>query len=295
MPKVPAEDLGGKGRICFRGDTRYPSQMFVAGFFSKSPNEGMKYNPSTPTLLPIQKKHRHFYEKRGFTKFVTGKAEDHSNLTPQESYQRVLLEGFNKGSAQGQLMVEVQKTSDMNLLTAVCVTPRFSMSVLFPLKEKSTDLYKQWTYVYALYVDSIFNTHKHQVADGFKAIRSETQVREDIDIRNRLFPGVGPHGGEEVFNTFVSEVALWPLYAQELATKKIEARNVVAAVPVWRDWKGDDWTYGANYEIYSERLKFNPLFQNQEIRKTVEDFFDNEPRHGSTPSRSSGFHKSELV
>ena len=92
---------------------------------------------------------------------------------------------------------------------------------------------------------------------------------------------------------FLEDSALWPLYAQELATKAVGGRDVVAAIPCRRVWSGRDWTFGARYTLYPERMRWNDGARvPRELVQAVRTFVAAEPTTGTTPSRASGFHPS---
>src|SRR5579885_254627 len=127
------------------------------------------------------------------------------------------------------------------------------MAVLFPPKARPGDNPPADTWVYAVYVRQLFNTHAQQVCDGLRSIENELAVRDRI----AQYSASAPYGGASVFKEYVESVALWTLYAQELATKSIEAKDVICAIKVRRTWLGDDWTYGCNYTLNKKSLKFN--------------------------------------
>lgn len=142
-----------------------------------------------------------------------------------------------------------------------------------------------------MYVRQLYNTHAQQVCDGLKAIKDELAVRDKISRS----PGMGlPYGGQDLFSAYVEDVALWTLYAQELATKKIEANDIICAIEVFRKWNGVDFTYGCDYQLLKKSLEFNRgCTLDKVIVKAVKAFFKKEPEHGTTPNRSSGFHKDD--
>jgi hypothetical protein len=285
MPDVETQKVVGGGRICFRGDDRDPSEMFASGFFSRQKNSAIKYNRPSPAPVFIHKEHEGHYRRAGFD-ITSGKTLANAGTDPLEDYKHALRQG---PSPIGQPIAVVPRTPDINQPTAVCVTPRFTMAVLFPPKEKPSDV-KRFTWIYAVYVRKLFNTHAQQVVDGLKAIENELAVREKIsrDI------GKGPYGGDALFKTYVEEVALWTLYAQELSTKTIAASDIICAVKVDRTWKGADFTYGCDYAFVKKSLRKNKLCTlDKPIIKAVKAFFKAEPKQGTTPDRSSGFHKDD--
>jgi hypothetical protein len=288
MPKVEMQDVAGGGRICFRGDSREPSVIFKQGFFSRRPDAKIGYNQPSPAPMFIHKEHERIYEGEGF-KTVLGKTLDQAAPTPLQAYQTALQGG---GAPKGQSIALVPRTPDIDTPSAVCVSPRFAMAVLFPPKAGPTDNVAEFTWVYAVYVRQLFNTHAQQVCDGLRAIENELAVRARI----AQYSAATPYGGAPLFREYVESVALWPLYAQELATKSIDARDVICAVKVRRAWKGDDWTYGCDYILSKKSLKFNRRCKSnvdKAVIKAVQNFFKSESVSGSTPSRASGFHKDD--
>lgn len=286
MPRVEMQDVAGGGRICFRGDSREPAVLFKEGFFSREPQKKISYND--PTLAPmfIQKEHEQYYRNQGF-KTTVGKTLDQAAPTSLQAYQTALRGG---GAAKDQSIALVPRTPDIRTPSAVCVSPRFSMAVLFPPKAGKNDNVAEFTWIYAVYVRQLFNTHAQQVCDGLRAIENELAVRQQIS----KYSAASPYGGAPLFNEYAESVVLWPLYAQELATKCIESKDVISAVKVRRTWLGDDWTYGCNYILSKKSLKFNKRCKgalDKGIIKAVDNFFKAEPANGATPSRSSGFHK----
>ena len=280
---VEMQSVAGGGRICFRGDDREPSAMFKQGFFSRKPEGPIKYNAANPAPLLIRAEHESEYQRHGF-KTTVGKTFDPSGMTPAEIYARTL----DGKSPQGMSLAIVPRTADIDSHSAVCVTPRFAMAVLFPPKERPSDQ-KEYTWVYAVFVRQLYNTHAQQVSDGLKAIEDEFAARNAV---SRTISG--PYGGAAVREAYVDNVALWPLYAQELATKVLQPADVICALRVRRTWKGSDFTHGCDYELLKKTLKFNRLCAVDKSHvKAVKSFLKSEPVQGTTPSRSSGFHRDD--
>ncbi len=163
---------------------------------------------------------------------------------------------------------------DIDPPTAVCVSPRFTMAPLFPIDRDVTRLW-----VYAVYVRELANTHAKQVADGLEAIKKE------------VTPGA---------KATKAPNALWPLYAQELATKMIDAKDVICALIVSRTWimpgaTEDDFNplQGCDYTLDKTSLTSNPQCGlDASMKNLVTKFLNDEPGQGRTPEISSGFHKS---
>jgi len=280
---VEMQDVAGGGRICFRGDDREPSAMFKLGFFSRKPASTIKYTDANPAPLLIRPEHASEYQRHGF-KTTVGKTFDPSGMTPSEIYAKTL----DGKSPQGMSIAIVPRTADIDSHSAVCVTPRFAMAVLFPPKQNPSDR-QEYTWVYAVFVRRLFNTHAQQACDGLKAIENEFAARSAASRT-----AAAPYGGAAVRDAYVDSVALWPLYAQELATKVVAPADVICAVRVRRAWKGKDFTYGCDYELLTKSLKFNRLCTVDKSQvKAVKAFLKSEPVRGTTPSRSTGFHKDD--
>jgi hypothetical protein len=290
VDRVKMQAVAGGGRICFRGDTRDPNEMFQRGFFSREKkskwkfwqNRDIRYRSGEKGPMYIRAEHADFYTQAG-AEVVQGKTLKSSLRTPVETYKF----GAQKGQApQGQDIAKVDKAGDIDPISAVCVTPRFSMAPIFPPKTNSLDG-PELTWVYTVYVRELYNSHARQVADGMNAIRSELAIRKKIAEESDK----APWGGAGMVDAYAEDVALWPLYAQELATKVIEAKDVICALKVRRTWKGKDWTYGCDYTMDKDTLVFNRRCEvGKSIISSVGEFLDKEP-NGTSPSRSSGFHK----
>ncbi len=280
---VTTQSVAGGGRICFRGDDRAPYEIFRAGFSSREAGE-IKYSGTNPAPLLIHKEHARDYQQAGF-KTVVGKTFDPKGMNPKEIYQRTLA----GKSPKGMQLAIVPRTGDIRSESAVCVTPRFAMAVLFPPKSRPSDK-KEFTWVYAVYVRELYNTHAKQFTEGMKAIEGELVGRDKASNT-----ALGPYGGSGVREAFVDSVALWPLYAHELATKRILAGDVICAMRVKRSWNGPDFTHGCDYELLKRTLKFNRRCTvSKADRKAVKEFLKQEPVRATSPSRSSGFHKDDV-
>lgn len=255
------------GRICFRGDTRDPSSIFRSGFLSRDMKASIKYLSGNKHKQMIPRVHGAQYERSGFrliNRNVYNKATTRNEADPN------------------WIDAEYSVPGDIDSPTAVCVTPRFTMAALFPPKIEDRD-----TWIYVAHVEKGFNTHGQQVADGLKAVRQEVLARDRAVWEN---PGTYPNRGMQ---EFTENSALWPLYAQELATKSIPAKHVIAAVLCRRAWKGKDWTEGAHYIIEKHDVQWNKHCRvDKAMIDAVRGFLQAEPAYGETPGRASGFNPS---
>ena len=262
---VQQRPIAGGGRICFRGDTRSPKEIFKNGFFTRtdsgSPppvNAPIRLHAQTFESIPIHPEHLSAYKTAGF---ATDKA-------PYEA-------------------VRFPFTRDVDSLTAVCVTPRFSMAALFPPKRGGDGNKPSPTWIYAVYVRSVYNTHAQQVCDGLKAVEDELDIRRQIYRSDK-----DSRSHRSNLDQYAQSKALWPLYAQELATSVVQPEDVLYAVKCDRHWRGDDWKEGADFTLDKKSIRMNSRSgASSEINESVKTFLDNEPEDGTTPSRSSGFYK----
>lgn len=259
LQPVDTQKVVGGGRLCFRGDTRPPSQMFSQGFFSRDQTSKIQTRPGGVHYQPIHRRHEDDYEDSGV------------NVARDKS---------------GRSYAELGRSGDINPPSAVCVTPRFAMAPLFPIDETVTDLW-----VYSVYVRELFNTHAHQYAEGMSALEKEMEALKAIKARKE-----SPKGGDPAHDEYVECNALWPLYAQELSTKTIAAGDVICALKVRRTWASPnpfDPFDGCSYVLDKASLDFNPACTlGDSLVGPVREFMKGEPDSGTTPSRSSGFHKS---
>lgn len=255
------------GRICFRGDDRAPDDIFRAGFTSREPKAGIRYRQEKKDRLTIDASHEPAYAASKF------------KVDALYRYDRQAGKSMPVPELR---QVEIPIPGDVAPETAVCVTPRFVVAALFPPDVKIAD-----TWIYVANVQTAFNTHGAQVADGLAAVKSELAARRRV-VTGR--PGETPRYD---LAEFTSDSALWPLFAQELATKRIEARHIIAAVPCRRAWRSRDWTDGAQYTLDRARVRFNRDARvPPALVDAVRAFLAAEPPAGTTPSRASGFHPS---
>ena len=291
MSGVDTQKVAGGGRICFRGDSRPPSIIFKEGFHSREPDSKIRYNPPANAPMFIHPEHAEHYQAFGIERKIGNVLEPkHVPANTIDAYKLALQRSL---TPKGQHLAVVQSAPDIDSPTAVCVTPRFSMAIVFPPKAKASDTDTPVdTWVYAVYVRELFNTHAHQVADGLRAVNNELRVRERIKYRSDK----ESYGGDELLETYIQDAALWPLYAQELATKSVEAKDVICALKVRRHWLGSDFTYGCEYLLYKNTIKFNWRIKfnfnlSSSVINAVRNFILAEEVAGKTPSRATGFHK----
>lgn len=285
----------GGGRICFRGDSRPPSEMFTKGFFTREEVQTDTVAQTRHQLfmaIPIEKHHEPYYRAGGFdtggSESILDQFGQHGAIT--KTGQRKGL-SFNDDSRDRFALTKI--TKDIIPSTAVCVTPRFAMAVVFPPKVSSGDDTPEDSWVYAVYAREFFNTHKDQCLKGMEVLQKELAVRKEIAkewIYKPLTEGSG------VLDTLAEYGALWPLYAQELSAKSIPKEDIICACKVKRVWNSTVspvWSFGCKYTLDKQSLCFNGLFKLDGIPDAVKEFFKNEPATGQTPSRSSGFYKDD--
>jgi hypothetical protein len=288
---------GGEGRVCFRGDigdsmlNRDPEIIFKTGFKRRDQKRPISSPGMDYVAIHVAKRHIPYYNEMDTTRQVVYTKEEalakynNLNIATSEGVKDLRQE---KGSYHVALLPRV---TDIETPTAVCVTPRFSMAVLFPPKMSRTSRNTPAaTWVYAVFVRSYHNTNTCQSAEGLKAIRELYAVHARIASNELVYRS--PLAGPQVIDTYAENAGLWPVYAQELATTQIDPQDVICAVKVHRDWGDGDWTHGCDYDIWKASLQVNPhCTVDKEIIELVVQFIQNEPKQGRTPSRSSGFYK----
>ncbi len=146
--------------------------------------------------------------------------EDYADLGggPNMMYYNNNMEGFSP------------KAGDMNPDTANCVSTRLAAAALFP-----NDTKKLQTWIFAVYVESGFNTYERQQLDAWEIIEFFPEVFTD---EKRL-----------------SSVT-WPLDAEEFAAVAIPGKHVLGCVRATRTWASGDWHDGGTYRLHQ------PLYWN---------------------------------
>ncbi|WP_165231891.1 hypothetical protein [Aquisphaera insulae] len=288
----------GRGRICFRGDigdealNRDPEVLFRRGFRSKAPQAEITSPKTGYMAVYIAKRHAPYYNQMDLSRQVVyTKAEalrKYGNLNIATAEGVKDLKQIYSEDCHVALLPTV---TDIESPSAVCVTPRFSMAILFPpkLSRYSVNCPPE-TWVYALYVRNYHDTHTRQSLEGLEAIRRLYAAHAAIR-QNEIIYKKSPADNPQIIETYVENSGLWPLYAQELATKEVAAEDVICAVKVHREWGDHDWTHGCSYNIWKQTLVTNEnCTVDPSIIQAVEKFIREEPKTGHTPSRSSGFY-----
>lgn len=144
-------------KICFRGDSRDPDEIFPHGFSRR-----MEAHPGKVLVHP----------KKGGTLLVTvdqylakykGKKEDVGD--------QIIYRGARS-----------LKAGDILPQTAVCVSARLTSATMFPLKFKNQPVaLDSWIYVVIVKVDQLFNTHSKQVTHGIQALKELKKNGKTID------------------------------------------------------------------------------------------------------------------
>jgi hypothetical protein len=91
-----------------------------------------------------------------------------------------------------------------------------------------------------------------------------------------------------------ARVAFWPLYAQEMAAKRIPNTHIVGAVRVTRTWQGPNYKYGAKF-VFHTPVYFNVNCAiDRGTKNLIEDILTDYAHDGAgiTPATESGFHAS---
>jgi hypothetical protein len=262
MPLVDENKITGGGRICFRGDSRSPHTVFSRGINPRDTTSKIELRERGDEPIAIHKEHEIFYKRAGLN---VSKSRDPAVLFPT--------------------------TLDVAPETAVCVTARFVMAPIFPLKMRQDDRVGDETWIYTLYARRLFNTHSQQIIHAINVLEKELAVRREIDSYG--IPNSNRTDSKQ-FEQYAELKALSLLYAHELATKSISASDVISAIKCTRRWHGDSWREGATYTLNKASLMFNT---NSRVPKAVvhavRNFINKEPVTGEIPKADSGFHKGQ--
>ncbi len=201
--------------------------------------------------------------------------------TPTDPNRNIFRYGFRKRAPDGGIVYREgdEAAGDIDPHSAVCVSARFTGATMFPLRFDAGDPRVSDTWIYCVYVDvaDLYETHRVQVADGLTA------------LRRRL------RGKREDEKDAEAAAALWPLFAHELATERVPAGDVIAAVRCTRTWRGDDWSAGEDYVLHGPVLANPACTAPAEYVAAATDFLDGElagHAHGSSPAPDSGYHRS---
>jgi hypothetical protein len=301
MPLHETKQVAKDGRVCFRGDTRLPDEIFRDGFSPRNrprKAEHVSMPDAGFMAIPVHKKDATIYEQKGMIVLKRDDALEkhgavHQTLKGNE-FRMEMITDQGKGELahykpnRNPLVALLPRTSDVFQDTAVCMTPRFSMAVLFPPRkgkpypDPETD-----TWIYAVYARKMLNTHGQQCALGLQALQNEFAAREEIRLS-----GATPKFTGAAMDHFASTGAFWPLYAQEVATCRVEGHDVICAIQAGRVWQGADWTHGCRYTLKRRTTRFNDQCAvDDQVVDAVTEFLDKEPLIGECPSISSGFYK----
>jgi hypothetical protein len=262
MPLVDETKVAGGGRICFRGDARHPQTVFSRGITPRDTTSKIELRERGNEPIPIHKEHEKFYKRAGLN---VSRSREPAVLFPT--------------------------TLDIAPETAVCVTARFVVAPIFPLKMRRDHRVEDETWIYTLYARSLFNTHSQQIIHAMNTLEKELAVRREIDFRGN--PNSNRTNSKQ-FERYAELKSLSLLYGHELATKSISASDVISAIKCTRRWHGDSWTEGATYTLNKASLMFNSNCRAPKaVIHAVRDFMNNEPVTGEVPKAGSGFHKGQ--
>lgn len=141
-------------------------------------------------------------------------------------FDRIFDYGFFKQNPATQITYRQpnpNRAGDIDSVTAVCVSARFTAAAMFPLRFNANEP-RVDTYVYAVCLDvgQVVNTHARQVNDSLT---------------------IGMANDPQAANV------MWPLFGHELATDSIHPGEIIAAVPCRRYWHGMTWQQGGTYTL----------------------------------------------
>jgi len=166
---------------------------------------------------------------------------------------------------------------DIDPVSAVTFSARFTAAAMFPLRTDDDEPQTSDTYVYGLVVDGgLYNTHQQQALKGLDALRQwGTMTGRDLDDA-------------------AARICFWPLYAQEMATKRVPNTHIVGGVKVTRRWKGSNYTSGANFTYHSPPIFNVNCVIDKKMKYMIQEVLTEFANDGvgESPERESGYSES---
>jgi len=181
----------------------------------------------------------------------------------------------------------------------VCVTTRFSVAPLFPLESNIPT-----TYIYAVWVETAWNTHAKQAYDAQKLL-------EDASGGNALvrFLTLGYFGNQNPVPQTQAKDLMWALFGDEIVTENIPSHNIIGAVCCERHLMRNDeqgipkritpkslFKEGIDYTLHPPIVMNTQCTVPLPIYQSVLGFLSDElnmHRNGRTPPVEAGFVRNE--
>lgn len=163
---------------------------------------------------------------------------------------------------------------DVDPDSGVTFSARFLAAAMFPLRADSSDPQVSDTYVYGVVADTgLFNAHHKQALQGLQGLRNwNTMMGQAVDEQ-------------------AASCAFWPLYAQEMAAKRIPNTHIVGALRVRRTWRGNDYKSGATFTFHGPVAGNINCAVDKRTRHLVMDVLTEYANDGTgvSPEKESGY------
>ncbi|MBS0640617.1 MAG: hypothetical protein U1E70_10980 [Acetobacteraceae bacterium] len=219
------------------------------------------------------------------------------NRSPTESFatniwkaDSILTKGFDNPTNIPTYRAQPGMVGDI-AHGGVCVTTRFSVAPLFPLGSNVVR-----TFIYAVWVESAWNTHARQVYDAQK-------ILQDATGGNALlrFLTLGKFGNKNPVPQTQAKDLLWALFGDEIVAEAIPAHHVIGAVACDRVLPGGAlpknlFTTGIDYILQPPIIMNTASTVPLAIYTSVLEFLSDEltkHSHGRTPPVEQGFVRSD--
>ena len=166
---------------------------------------------------------------------------------------------------------------DLDPDSGVSFSARVLAAALFPPRMDETEPGVSDTWVYAIVVDrGVFNTALLQAQQALDGLRNwQTMMGRAVDDA-------------------AARCTFWPLYAQEMATRRVPNTHVVGALRVTRSWNGGTYKGGASLVFHGPPIfNFNCAIDTG-TRRLMQDILTEYANDGAgdTPETESGFRRS---
>ncbi|KTD64346.1 hypothetical protein Lspi_1153 [Legionella spiritensis] len=274
-------------RICFRGDSRLPKELFKTGFQVR---EGAITERLYKEIKAIKHKHLDSIKKfdpRQFLKDMDAlkklvQTDATSSIVEEyekvpELYYESWIDRMLWQVKQGNIGLEDEEdfktiNNDTVILKpfhsqqVIATAKRFKSALLFPISSELSDHYQtEKSYVYAVYVDEGFDTHMHGIVSSL--LHSKTSSESDLqDAFQKLNPTLSKEDAllhvknmlafSDVLNMSLDEVM--DAYVEEIVVPSIPSEHIIAAIPVERKIKILDDKYCQGSYRLSGQIEINP-------------------------------------
>ncbi len=249
------------GRVCFRGDSRSPDDIFVKGFKLReiiTENLFKKIKEMHQNHLAINSRQfnpQKFTEDMDAlseiikTEATEGLIEEFSGL-PSFLYDTWVNRVIHKVTQGAIVVTEDENKADLikgiyrpfESQNFISVSKRFKSAILFPVPESLADTppMQDNTYLYALYVEEGFDVHMQGIVSSL--VNADTSESGLLSA----FKKASPYLNEQQVNLHIQKLTTiqnimnthledaMKIYAEEIACESIPREHIIAAIKVER-------------------------------------------------------------